>query len=242
MDVLDAGDELVGQQQDGLERELAVAKVEKILQTGSEEIDDHGVVVTFGSKPADKGNADTSSEGLVHAGFILELRVLGLDTLELDGNFLPGNDIGAEIDVSETTAADFTADAVFITDTKVLPSEKRVSSRRWRMGWCSINGGRGATNHSRHIERCLRTAACCPPSIRNDAFPLMDSIKGTMWNAVVVVVGRSEMVGDGEAERGRKSEAAGVERRMSVKGRAVLKGSDSRRRRAKQETITCLLT
>lgn len=35
MDVLDAGNELIGQEQDGLERELAVAEVEKVLQTGT---------------------------------------------------------------------------------------------------------------------------------------------------------------------------------------------------------------
>jgi len=62
MDVLDAGDELVGKEQDGLEGELSVAEVEEILQTGTKEIEDHGVVVTFGSKPTNKGNADASSK------------------------------------------------------------------------------------------------------------------------------------------------------------------------------------
>ena len=36
MDVFDTGDELVGQQQDSLQRELAVAKVEQILQARAE--------------------------------------------------------------------------------------------------------------------------------------------------------------------------------------------------------------
>ena len=35
MDVLDAGDELIGEKEDGLERELAVAEVEEVLETGS---------------------------------------------------------------------------------------------------------------------------------------------------------------------------------------------------------------
>lgn len=36
VDVFDAGDELVGQQKDRLQRELAVAEVEEVLQTGTE--------------------------------------------------------------------------------------------------------------------------------------------------------------------------------------------------------------
>jgi len=38
VDVLDAGDELIGQQKNGLQGELAVAEVEEILQAGAEEI------------------------------------------------------------------------------------------------------------------------------------------------------------------------------------------------------------
>ena len=36
MDVLNAGDELIGQEEHGLQRELAVAEVEEILQGGTE--------------------------------------------------------------------------------------------------------------------------------------------------------------------------------------------------------------
>ncbi len=38
MDILDTGDELIGEKENGLQRELSIAEVEKILQTGSEEI------------------------------------------------------------------------------------------------------------------------------------------------------------------------------------------------------------
>lgn len=57
VDVLDTRDELVGQEENGLERELPVAEVEEVFQAGSEKIEDHGVVVTLGSKPADEGDA-----------------------------------------------------------------------------------------------------------------------------------------------------------------------------------------
>lgn len=95
MDVLDARDELVGQQQDRLEAELAVAEVEEILEAGAEQVQHHGIVVAFGARPTHKGDADAAGEGLVDASLILELRVLGLDALELDGNLLAGDDVGA---------------------------------------------------------------------------------------------------------------------------------------------------
>jgi hypothetical protein len=94
VNVLDAGDELVGKEQDGLQRELAVAKVEEVLKGRAEQVQDHGVVVTLGSEPADKGDAHAAGEGLVDAGLILKLGVLGLDALELDGDLLTGDDVG----------------------------------------------------------------------------------------------------------------------------------------------------
>lgn len=95
VNVLDAADQLVGEQEDGLEGEFAVAEVEEILEGGAEEVENHGVVVTLGAEPPDEGNADAASERLVDAGLILELRVLGLDGLKLDGNLLAGDDVGA---------------------------------------------------------------------------------------------------------------------------------------------------
>ena len=94
MDVLDAGDELVGKEQDSLQGELAVAEVEEVLKRRAEQVQDHGVVVALGSEPADKGNANTAGERLVDAGLIFELGVLGLDALELDGNLLTRDDVG----------------------------------------------------------------------------------------------------------------------------------------------------
>lgn len=81
VDVLDSGDELVGEEEDGLEGELAVAKVEQVFQGGAEKVNDHGIVVALGSEPADKGNANATGEGLVDAGLVFELGVLGLDRL-----------------------------------------------------------------------------------------------------------------------------------------------------------------
>lgn len=120
VDVLDARDELVRKQEDGLKRELAVAEVEQVLQTGAKEIQHHGVVVTFCSEPTDKRDANTTGEGLVDTSLILQLRVLGLDALELDGDLFSGDDVGAQVDVTERSGADLAADAVFVTDSEIL--------------------------------------------------------------------------------------------------------------------------
>ena len=91
---------MVCQQENGLEAELAVAKVEEVLEGGPEEIHDHGIVVALCSKPANKGHADAAGEGLVDLGLVLELGVLGLDGLELDSDLLAGDDVDTEVDVA----------------------------------------------------------------------------------------------------------------------------------------------
>ena len=117
VNVLNAGDELVSEEEDCLQGELAVAEVEEILQAGSEEVKNHGIVVTLGSEPADKWDTNASCEGLVDTSLILKLRVLGLDALELDGNLLTRYDVGSEVDVSERATTDLTTDTVLIADT-----------------------------------------------------------------------------------------------------------------------------
>lgn len=62
VNILDSGDQLVGEQQDGFQREFAVAEVEEVFQARTKEIEHHRVVVTLGTKPANERNTDTSSE------------------------------------------------------------------------------------------------------------------------------------------------------------------------------------
>lgn len=59
MDVLNPGNELICKKQDSLQGEFAVAEVEEIFQTRSQKVEYHSIVVTFCSKPANKGNADS---------------------------------------------------------------------------------------------------------------------------------------------------------------------------------------
>ena len=120
MDILDPGDELIGKEKDSLQRELAVAKVEEIFQTGPKQVQDHGIVVTFGSKPANEGNPNTSSQRFVDASLIFELGMLGLDGFEFDGNFFSRYDVRSKVDVTEASTADLASDTVFVPDAEVL--------------------------------------------------------------------------------------------------------------------------
>lgn len=129
MNVLNTGDELISQQQNRLQRELAVAEVEKILQAGSKEIKNHGIVITFSSEPTDKWDANTTCKGLIDACLILKLWVLGLDALKLDGNLLSRDNVCSEVNISETAAADLTANPVFVTYAKILKQIESVQCK-----------------------------------------------------------------------------------------------------------------
>lgn len=91
---------LIRQQEDGLETEFAVAEVEQVFERGTQEVENHGVVVALGAEPSDEWDADATGEGLVDLGFVLELRMLSLDALEFDGNLLSRDDVDSEIDVT----------------------------------------------------------------------------------------------------------------------------------------------
>jgi hypothetical protein len=119
VDILDPRDELISEEQNGLEGELAVAEVEEIFETGAKQVEDHGIVITLGSKPPNEGHTDATGESFVDLGFVLELGVFGLDGFELDGNFFAGDDIDAEVDVAEAPRADFLPKPILSSDTKV---------------------------------------------------------------------------------------------------------------------------
>ena len=165
MDVLDTRDELICQEQDSLQRELPVAEVEQILQTGAEKVKDHGIVVTFGSEPTHEWNTDTAGQGLVDTSLIFELGVLGLYALELDGNLLARDDVGAKVDVTETTATDLTSNAVLITYSKILYAGKNVSNRTTRRGYntCCLGVDEGTAGHSQGEARRKSSRRGCGP-------------------------------------------------------------------------------
>ena len=57
MEELEPLDHLVGQHESRLDRELALAVVEQVLETGSEQVHDHRIVVSFHAKPVNSRDA-----------------------------------------------------------------------------------------------------------------------------------------------------------------------------------------
>ncbi|KAI6775375.1 hypothetical protein HG530_002133 [Fusarium avenaceum] len=103
VNVLDSGDELVGEEKNSLQGELSVTEVEEIFQTGTKKVENHGIVIALGTEPADEGNSNTAGKRLVDTSLIFQLGVLGLDRLKLDGDLLTGDNVGAEVDITERT-------------------------------------------------------------------------------------------------------------------------------------------
>lgn len=101
VDVLNAADHLVSQQQDGLEAKLSRAEVEQIFQTGPQQLHHHHIVVTLGPTPLYRRNTHSALHHLVDFALYVELWVFGLHTFQLDGYLLSSRNVGTQIDVSK---------------------------------------------------------------------------------------------------------------------------------------------
>lgn len=75
--------------------------------------------------------------------------MLCLHALELDGNLLARDDVGTEVDVTERSGTNLAADAVFITDTKILPDTNTQSGFVTRIGQRDQSS---PTYHCRHFD------------------------------------------------------------------------------------------
>ena len=103
---LDALEHLVSQHEHGLQRKLALAVIEEILEGGAQEVEHHHVVVSLDSEPVDVRNSDPALEYSVELGFVEQLGVLGSDWLELNGDLFVGLDVGPVVNISKSTATE----------------------------------------------------------------------------------------------------------------------------------------
>ena len=92
--------QLISQQENGLQAELAIAEVEQIFERRAQKVKHHGVVVALSAEPPDKWHTNATSESLIDLGLIFKLRVLGFDRLELDGDLFTGNDVDSQVNVT----------------------------------------------------------------------------------------------------------------------------------------------
>jgi hypothetical protein len=88
---------LVCQNQDRLQVKLAVEAIKEIFKGRAKTFKDHGVVIAFCSKPVNGWDTDATYEAFIDLVFVVKLRVLRIDRLELDSNVLFRNNIDSAI-------------------------------------------------------------------------------------------------------------------------------------------------
>jgi hypothetical protein len=80
--------QLICQEQDSLQVELAVAEIEEILKRWAKTFKDQDIVVAFHSKPMYSWNANAAGKILVHLVLVLNLRMLHLNSLKFNCDVL----------------------------------------------------------------------------------------------------------------------------------------------------------
>ena len=79
MKELEALDHLIRNHKSCLDSEFALAEVESIFETGTQQVHDHGVVVALDAKPVYAGNSGAAVENFVDLGLIQKLRKFRLN-------------------------------------------------------------------------------------------------------------------------------------------------------------------
>ena len=85
-------EKLVCKHQDRLEGEPVTAKIEKVLQTWSQKIEDHGLVFALKQTIVNAWNADSARKRSVGIGFKFEERGFNRDVFEFDGDLFASVD------------------------------------------------------------------------------------------------------------------------------------------------------
>jgi hypothetical protein len=79
---------LVCQNQDHLQAKLVVVTIEELLKGRAQELKNHGIIIAFHSKPANRWDTDDACKALIDAVFVLELGILHVNGLKFDGNIV----------------------------------------------------------------------------------------------------------------------------------------------------------
>ena len=90
MNVLEARNELIREQQHSLQGELPSAVVEEVLQTGSQELECHHPVLAFRAVPVYSWDAVCAIKVFVDLDLVFELRRADLVVLEFERDFFAG--------------------------------------------------------------------------------------------------------------------------------------------------------
>jgi len=104
---LDSRNHLFTEHAYSLETKFAAAVLEKLLETGAENLHDHGLVVTFDSVPINVRNTGSAAQEPIELVLVLQLGKLGLNGLEFNCNSLFRLNVFSFVDLSEGAGADF---------------------------------------------------------------------------------------------------------------------------------------
>ena len=84
---------MIGQQENGLEREFARTKVEQVLERRAEKVHDEHVVIALSTAPFDQRNADAALHHAVDLRFDVQLGMFRSNAFEFNRHFFIGGDI-----------------------------------------------------------------------------------------------------------------------------------------------------
>jgi hypothetical protein len=91
---------LVRQHENSLQAESSVAAIEELFKGRTESLQNQGIIFTFCAKPVKGRDARASRKVFVDMDFVLKLKVVCVERLELDGNLLLRHDVSSKIDDS----------------------------------------------------------------------------------------------------------------------------------------------
>ena len=76
------------------------AEIEEVFEGGTKKVKNHGIVITFCSKPPNERQVNTTCKCLIDLRFIFKLGMLGLHRFKFDGDFLARDNVDPELDVT----------------------------------------------------------------------------------------------------------------------------------------------
>lgn len=150
---LHALEHLIGDHEDGLERESTAALVKLIFERGSKEVHDHEVVRILGSKVVDLGKAWGVLQFAVDFVLVTQLRASCSVLLKLYG-YLFAIGTHSKVNVSEGPSADALGDSVFLRGKKKSANETKWACDRkkrfWLVNKSKLSNRIETENDSRH--------------------------------------------------------------------------------------------
>lgn len=171
MQKLQTADHLFDQHQHRFNCEMSRTKIKQIFQRRTEQIHYQHVEISFGTKVTDARNSHAARHQFVQFVLVQQLRMTGVDAFHFDGHLFAAQNADAQVNVTETAAANFPDDPVLGRDDEFIlaTSHERfhrvrvhvVGRRRGAVGglrWLCRNvcvcvwGWRGASNKSGRLR------------------------------------------------------------------------------------------